>query len=44
MADYSFHTPEPVVLEVKIPAGEIEIETVDGDESSVVLEGPDKLI
>lgn len=44
MADYSFHTPEPVQLEVKIPAGDIEVETIDGDESTVVLEGPDKLL
>ncbi len=40
MADYTFNTPEPVELEVKIPAGDIEIETVDGDESSVSVEGP----
>lgn len=44
MREQSFHTPEPVELEVKIPAGEIEVETVDGDESSVVLEGADKLL
>lgn len=44
MTERTFHTPEPVALEVKIPAGEIEIESVDGDRSSVVLEGPDKLL
>ena len=44
MREQSFHTPEPVELEVKIPAGEIEVETVGGDESSVVLEGADKLL
>jgi DUF4097 and DUF4098 domain-containing protein YvlB len=44
MADYTFHTPEPVQLEVKVPAGDIEVETIDGDESTVVLEGPDKLL
>ena len=44
MAERTFHTPEPVELEVKIPAGAIEVETVDGDESSILLEGPDKLL
>ncbi|MDE3025993.1 MAG: DUF4097 family beta strand repeat protein [Acidobacteriota bacterium] len=44
MTERTFHTPEPVTLEVKVPAGEILVETVDGDESSVVLEGPDKLL
>ncbi len=44
MADYTFHTPEPVELEVKIPAGDVEVETVDGDESYVLLEGPEKLL
>jgi len=44
MTERTFHTPEPVELDVKIPAGEIEVETVDGDESSVLLEGPDKLL
>jgi len=44
MTERTFHTPEPVDLEVKVPAGEVEIETVDGDESSVLLEGPDKLL
>jgi DUF4097 and DUF4098 domain-containing protein YvlB len=44
MAKHDFHTPQPVELEVRIPNGDIEIETVDGDESSIVLEGDDDLI
>ena len=44
MAVHTFHTPQPVELEVKIPAGDIEIETVDGDESTVTVEGSDKLV
>jgi hypothetical protein len=44
MTERTFHTPEPVELEVKIPAGEIEVETIDGDQSFVLLEGPDKLL
>jgi len=44
MTERTFHTPEPIDVEVKIPAGDIEIETVDGEESSVLLEGPEKLV
>jgi hypothetical protein len=44
MAEHRFHTPEPVELNVKIPAGDIEIVTVDGDESVVTLEGSERLI
>lgn len=40
----TFHTPEPVELEIRIPAGDIEIETVDGDESAIELEGSDRLV
>jgi len=44
MTERTFHTPEPIELEVKVPAGDVEIETVDGDESSVLLEGPERLL
>ena len=44
MAEHRFHTPEPVDLVVKVPVGEIEVETVDGDESVVTLEGSDKIL
>jgi hypothetical protein len=44
MAIHTFHTPQPVELEVKIPAGDIHVETVDGDESTVVVEGNEKLV
>ena len=44
MTERTFHTPEPIELDVKIPAGDIEVETIDGDQSSVLLEGPDKLL
>jgi len=43
MPEHRFHTPEPIELEVKIPAGDIVIETVDGEESTVVVEGSEKL-
>lgn len=44
MTERTFHTPEPVDLLVKVPAGDIEVETVDGDQSTVVLDGPEKLV
>lgn len=40
----TFHTPEPVELEIRIPAGDIEVETVDGDESTIELDGSDRLV
>ncbi|HSX21390.1 MAG TPA: DUF4097 family beta strand repeat-containing protein [Gaiellaceae bacterium] len=44
MAEHRFNTPEPIELEIKIPVGDIEVETVDGNESVITLEGSDKLI
>jgi len=44
MADHRFHTPEPVELAVKIPSGDIDIETIDGDESTIEVEGDEKLV
>jgi DUF4097 and DUF4098 domain-containing protein YvlB len=44
MAEHRFHTPEPVELEVKIPAGDIVVETVDGEESTVFVEGSERLV
>jgi Putative adhesin len=44
MPEHHFHTPEPVELDVKVPAADIVIETVDGDESFVVVEGTEKLV
>jgi DUF4097 and DUF4098 domain-containing protein YvlB len=31
----SFHTPGPVALRLRVPAGEIEIETMDGEDTTV---------
>jgi DUF4097 and DUF4098 domain-containing protein YvlB len=44
MAEHRFHTPDPVELEVKVPVGDIEIDTVDGDESLVIVEGSERLL
>jgi hypothetical protein len=44
MAEHRFHTPEPVALELQIPAGDIHVETIDGDESFVSVEGNEKLV
>lgn len=44
MAEHTFHTTEPVALEVKIPIGDVEIETVDGDTATIEVSGSDKLV
>ena len=40
----TFNTPYPVDLEVKIPAGEVTVETIEGTESHVTVEGNDELV
>jgi hypothetical protein len=44
MPERRFHTPLPLTLDVRIPSGGIAIETVDGDESVIVVEGDEKLV
>jgi Toastrack DUF4097 len=44
MSVQRFHTPDGVELDVTVPSGTIDVETVDGDESVVVLEGDERLI
>jgi hypothetical protein len=44
VAEHRFHTPEPVELEVKVPVGDVEVETSDSDESLVMLEGSEKVL
>ena len=43
-AEHTFNTPYPVDLEVRIPAGEITVETVDGTASRVTVEGAADLV
>jgi DUF4097 and DUF4098 domain-containing protein YvlB len=42
--DRTFHTPDAAELEINIPVGEIEIETVDGEDTHVVVEGSEKML
>jgi DUF4097 and DUF4098 domain-containing protein YvlB len=44
MSEQTFATPSPVRLELKIASGDVNVSTVDGAESIVVLDGPEKLI
>jgi Putative adhesin len=44
MAEHRFHTPDPVELEIKVPVGEIDVETIDGDESLVTVEGSERML
>ena len=44
MRDQTFHTPLPLELEVAIPSGDIELETADGEETRVVVDGDDRLL
>src|SRR5690242_11251671 len=42
--EHRFHTPERAELEIKVPVGDVEVETIDGDETFVEVEGSDKLV
>jgi DUF4097 and DUF4098 domain-containing protein YvlB len=44
MPEQRFHTPEPVELEIKVPSGDIDVETIEGDESLIELDGDEKLV
>jgi hypothetical protein len=44
MADHHFTTPEPVELDVQIPVGDVQIETIAGAESFVSITGNEKLV
>jgi hypothetical protein len=44
MAEHTFRTSDPVELDVRIPAGEIDVETIDGDESFVSVSGDERLV
>ena len=44
MAEQRFPTPRPVRLEVKVAVADVDVATVDGGESTVTLEGSQKLV
>jgi hypothetical protein len=44
MAEYRFDTPEPIELDVQVPVGDIDVETIDGDESFVTITGSEKTL
>jgi Putative adhesin len=44
MLERAFHTPLPLELEVGIPSGDIEVETVEGEESLVTVDGDERLL
>jgi Putative adhesin len=44
MLERTLHTPLPLELEVGIPSGDIEVETTEGEESNIVVDGDDRLL
>jgi hypothetical protein len=44
MLQETFHTPLPLELEVGIPSGDIEVETAEGEESNITVDGDDRLL
>jgi hypothetical protein len=44
MPEHTFHTPLPVTLDVTIPSGDIEVDTVAGEETFVSVEGDERLL
>ncbi len=44
MLEHTFHTPLPAALEVSIPSGDVAVETVDGEETSLVVSGDERLL
>lgn len=44
MLQQSFHTPLPLELEVGIPSGDIEVETTEGEESNITVDGDERLL
>jgi len=44
MLERSFHTPLPLELEVGIPSGDVEVETTEGEESNITVDGDERLL
>jgi hypothetical protein len=44
MIEQTFHTPLPATLEVSIPSGDIDVETVGGEETALTVDGDERLL
>jgi DUF4097 and DUF4098 domain-containing protein YvlB len=44
MIEQTFHTPLPLTLEVSIPSGDIAVETVNGEETSLTVDGDERML
>ena len=44
MPEHDFHTPQPVTLAVAIPAGDIDVETHDGEQTHLLVDGDERLL
>jgi hypothetical protein len=44
MIEQTFHTPLPLTLEVAIPSGDIDVETTNGEETSLTVDGDERLL
>jgi DUF4097 and DUF4098 domain-containing protein YvlB len=44
MLEHTFDTPLPVTLEVLIPSGDIDVETADGEQSYVTVDGDERML
>jgi hypothetical protein len=44
MLEHNFPTPLPLTLEVSIPSGEIEVETTDGEETALTIDGDERML
>jgi DUF4097 and DUF4098 domain-containing protein YvlB len=44
MLEHTFHTPLPLTLEVSIPSGDIDVETSDGEETALTVDGDERML
>ena len=44
MLEHTFHTPLPATLEVSILSGDIEVETGGGEETTLTIDGDERLL
>jgi hypothetical protein len=44
MIEQTYHTPLPLTLEVSIPSGDIDVDTAGGEETSISVDGDERLL